>query len=333
MEMFRFQSPYWFWLLLFLPVFYFMRRSRKALPIGVPNLKPAGSIREGFFVRTRWIGSVLKAVAFVLMVVALARPQWGNRETVRLTEGINIVLAVDVSESMSALDFKLAGESVDRLQAVKSVVRKFISKRGGDRIGLVVFGSEAYTQMPLTNDYNAILSVLDRVRIGSAGKATAIGDAIGISLKRLEDIPGKSSIVILLTDGRSNSGELSPQAAADAARELGVKVYTIGVGTRGPVPFVVNDPLWGKRVVHRKVDIDEDTLKSIASDTGGLYFHADQSKKLEEIYSAIDRMEKTRVEVKHYDNYHELYDRFLIPAFLLLLMSSILVNTRYLEIP
>jgi len=312
-----------------------MIRSKTVRPvIGVPSLRAVKEgIKPSFFVRTKWIIPALKVAAFILMTVAMARPQWGNRETIRLTEGINIVLAVDLSESMSALDFNLNKKTVTRLEAVKAVVKDFIPKRDGDRIGLVVFGSQAYTQMPLTNDYGAVVSVLDRVLIGAAGKSTALGDAIGISLKRLQDIKSKANVIILLTDGRSNAGEMDPQTAADISAKLGVKIYTIGVGTEGQVPFIINDPVWGRQVVYQKVDIDEETLKSIAEATGGLYFHADNSEGLKEIYDTIDRLEKTEVKVKSYDNYNELYDRFLLPAFVILLAAVLLSNTRYLETP
>ncbi len=333
--MFRFQSPYWLLLLLLIPLFLYLRSKRAVRPpIGVPSLRAVKEkIKPSFFVRTRWVVSALKVAAFILMTVAMARPQWGNREEVRLTEGINIVLAVDLSESMSALDFRLNKKTVTRLDAVKAVVKDFISKRDGDRIGLVVFGSQAYTQMPLTSDYNAVVSVLDRVSIGAAGKSTALGDAIGISLKRLQDIKSKANVIILLTDGRSNAGEMDPQTATDIAAKVGVKIYTVGVGTEGQVPFIINDPVWGRQVVYQKVDIDEATLKSIAEATGGLYFHADNSKGLKEIYETIDRLEKTEVKIKTYDNYNELYDRFLLPAFVLLLAAVLLANTRYLEAP
>lgn len=331
--MFRFESPLWLFLLWLPPLLAWLWFRRPVAVIAVSSLRAASAIRPTFFARTRWLPYALKAVALALMIVALARPQWGTRETTRLTEGINIVLAVDLSESMSALDFELDGKRVMRVDAVKSVVKKFIEKRGGDRIGLVVFGSEAYTQMPLTNDYSAITQVIDRVGIGSAGKTTAIGDAIGISLKRLQDLKSKSNIIILITDGQSNSGEIDPETATGIAASLGVKVYTIGVGTEGAAPFMVDDPLWGRRVIYQKVDIDEGALKKIASATGGQYFHASQSDSLMNIYDTIDRMEKTEVRIKTFDNYNDLYLWPLVPAFALLALSAALANTRYMEVP
>jgi Ca-activated chloride channel family protein len=331
--MFRFQSPYWLALLALPALIYLLRRRTWHPTLSVSSAAGLRALRPSYVVRTRWLVSLLEAAALVLMVAGLARPQWGNRETVRLSEGINIVLAVDLSESMQALDFELGGDRVNRLQAVKAVVRDFVGKRTGDRIGMVVFGSEAYTQMPLTTDHGATVSVLERLEIGAAGPSTAIGDAIGISVKRLQDIDSKSNVVILLTDGRSNSGELSPELGADIARKLGVKVYTVGVGTRGDVPFVVADPFGRRRVVYRRVDIDEEALQQIADKTGAAYFHAENVEGLHRVYDAIDRLEKTEVEVQSFDQYDELYPYLLLPAIALLLLATAAAGTRYLEAP
>jgi Ca-activated chloride channel family protein len=250
-----------------------------------------------------------------------------------LTEGINIILAVDLSESMAALDFRREGRIVNRLEAVKGVVGDFVQQRTGDRIGMVVFGTEAYTQLPLTRDYNAIVSMLDRLKIGAAGKNTAIGDAIGISLKRLSDIESESNIIILLTDGQSNAGQLSPRAASEIAMETGVKIYTIGVGTRGQAPFLVRDPVFGERYVYQQVTIDEETLKAIADNTDGLYFRAEDTEGLATIYDRIDALEKTEVEVKTFSEFNDLYSFFLLPAFVLLAVWAVLANTRFLRLP
>jgi len=275
----------------------------------------------------------LKYAALSLMIIAMARPQWGTQQIDISTEGVNIVLTTDLSGSMAALDFKLKGKIVNRLEAVKSVVSEFISKRASDRIALVVFGTNAYTQLPLTRDYNTIASILERLQIGAAGDNTAIGDAIGISLKRLEDVKSKSNIIILLTDGQSNTGELSPENAADIAVQKKVKIYTIGVGTRGEAPFLVRHPVLGDRYVYQKVDMDEKTLKTIADKTGGLYFRAEDSEGLKKIYDTIDKLEKTEAKVKSFAEYKEFYPFFLIAAFVLLVLWIILVNTRFLSVP
>ena len=234
--MFRFEDPYLLLLLVLLVPLILFRRRRAPLFLGCSSLRDLEGLPPGKFVRLSRLLPVLKYGALCLMVLAMARPQWGTREMSVKTEGINILLAVDVSESMAALDFKREGKIIDRLAAAKGVIHDFVEKRTGDRLGLVVFGSEAYTQLPLTRDYTTLLDILDRLEIGSAGKTTAIGDAIGISLKRLQNMEGKSNIIILLTDGCSNSGALTPEAATDLAADRKVRIYTIGVGGREKPP-------------------------------------------------------------------------------------------------
>lgn len=332
--MFRFASPLLLLLLVFVAAAVLYRRKRQPHPtLRLPSLSAAREVPPSTALKLRWIVPLFKYTALILMIIALARPQWGTRQEMVLTEGINIVLAVDLSESMAALDFRREGKIVNRLEAVKGVVGDFIQQRTGDRVGMVVFGSEAYTQLPLTRDYNAIASMLDRLEIGAAGKQTAIGDAIGISLKRLSDVKSKSNIIILLTDGQSNAGQLSPQAACEIAVEEGVKIYTIGVGTRGRAPFLVRDPVFGERYVYQQVNIDEDTLKEIAQKTGGLYFRAENTQGLAAIYDRINNLEKTQVEVKTFSEYNDLYMYLLLPAFVLLALWSLLTNTRFLRIP
>jgi len=332
--MFRFASPYFFLLLAILPILMYYRTRRQIRPgMGMSSLTSVRHISPSPFLVIQRILPILKYVALCLMIIAMARPQSGTKKENILTEGINIALAVDLSGSMEALDFKRKGKIVNRLEAVKGVVQDFISKRSGDRIGMVVFGSNAYTQLPLTRDYNTIVSVLERLKIGAAGKNTAIGDAIGISLIRLEDIKSQSNVIILLTDGQSNAGELSPDTAAEVAVQKKVKIYTIGVGTRGKAPFLIRDPVFGERYVYQQVDIDEDTLKAIADKTGGLYFRAENIEGLQEIYDTIGKLEKTEVKVKTFAEYSELYSYFLIPAFILLGLWVLLSNTRFLRIP
>jgi len=332
--MFRFATPYFFLLLAVLPeAFFYARRKRLHPVMGVSGVASVKEISGSFALKAVRLLPFMKYLALILVIMALARPQWGTRHVNILTEGINIILAVDISESMAALDFKSNGKIVNRLEAVKGVINDFISKRNGDRIGMVVFGTHAYTQVPLTRDYNTISSVLKRLKIGAAGKSTSIGDAIGISIKRLEDLKSLSNVIILLTDGRSNSGELPPETAVGIAVDRGVKIYTVGVGSRGKVPFLVNHPLFGKRYIYQRVDIDEETLKTIAEQTNGLYFRAEDSEKLKEIYDQIDRLEKTEVRVKTYAEYREFYMYFLVTAFVLLALNILLSNTRFLRVP
>ncbi|MDM8543792.1 VWA domain-containing protein [Desulfococcaceae bacterium HSG9] len=332
--MFRFASPFYFLLLIAVPAALWFHKKRMRRPVmKIGSVSSVRGLKGSLALKSAWILSFLKYTAFILLVTAMARPQWGTRHTSVLTEGVNIILAVDLSESMAALDFKRKGNIVNRLEAVKGVVQNFIAKRDGDRIGLVVFGSQAYTQLPLNRDYNTIATILAELKIGSAGPATAIGDAIGISLKRLKDIKSKSNIIILLTDGRSNAGELSPDAAAAIAEQTDVKIYTIGVGSKGKAPFLVNHPILGQRYVYQQVDIDEVTLKEIAEKTGGLYFRAENTGSLQKIYNIIDRMEKTEVKVKSYAEYREFYSYLLIIALILMAVRVLLVNTKYLRMP
>jgi Ca-activated chloride channel family protein len=249
-----------------------------------------------------------------------------------LTEGIDIVLCLDTSGSMQAMDFTLGEERRTRLEVVKEVVEDFVKRRSNDRIGMVVFGDQAFTQCPLTLDYGVLLSFLKRVEIGMAGDATALGSALGTSVKRLKDVKSKSRVIILLTDGRNNAGRLSPETAADIACSYQVKVYTIGVGKEGKAPFLV-ETYFGKQIVWRKVDLDEETLRMIAGRTDGAYFRATNTEALEKIYHDIDQMEKTEVKVKEYMEYNELFAWFVFPGLFVVLFEIILANTRFRKIP
>ena len=330
--MFRFASP--LFLLLFVAVgliLFFKFRNKNRHHIKVASLKGIDK-NHSLMVTLSKLVVILKIAAVIFLILALARPQFGDKKINVTTEGVNIILALDLSESMRALDFKKEGRIVTRLEAVKGVVLDFIMKREGDRIGMVVFGSNAFTQLPLTRDYNTIAFILDRLKIGSAGPRTAIGDAIGISLKRLEDIKSKSNIIILLTDGKSNSGELSWKDAVKIAANRGVKIYTIGVGSKGKAPFLVND-LFGQRYVYQKVDVDLEALKIIAEQTQADFFQARDLKSLGKIYEIIDNLEKTKVDVDKWVEYKEFYPWFLLPGLILLLFYILLSNTRFLKVP
>ena len=335
--MFRFASPLFLLLLFAVALILFLKsRKKNSSHIKVSSLKDVEPGSLSLMVTLSKFISLLKIISLILLILALARPQWGDRKINVTTEGVNIILALDLSESMRALDFNLdlkgGKKIVTRLEAVKTVVRKFIMKREGDRIGMVVFGSNAFTQLPLTRDYNTISFILDKLKIGAAGPRTAIGDAIGISLKRLEDIESKSNIIILLTDGKSNSGDLSWQDAAKIAAQRKVKIYTIGVGTKGEAPFLV-DGLFGKRYVYQKVDVDLTALKTIAKETNAEFFEAGDLKSLEQIYEMINNLEKTKVDVEKWVEYKELYPGPLIAGLLIFLLYTILSNTRFLRIP
>jgi len=275
----------------------------------------------------------LRALAAVLIVIALMRPQSPVEESKIQTEGIDIVLTVDVSGSMYAEDFTLNNKRVNRLRAVKEVVREFIQGRENDRIGLVAFASRAYTVCPLTLDYGWLLKNLERLEIGMIEDGTAIGSGLSSALNRLKDTKSKGKVVILLTDGRNNAGKISPLTAAEAAKALDVKVYTIGAGTKGLAPFPVKD-FFGNTVYQSvKVMIDEETLKRIANETGAQYFRATDTDSLKNIYDEIDRLEKTEIEEKGYMEYKEWFPYFIIPALILLLMEFVLNLTLFRRLP
>jgi len=331
--MFRFASPLFLVLLVVVGLVVFLKvRKKNTHAINVASLNGLDAISPSLMLRVSTFLPVLKILGLIFLILALARPQWGDKKINVTTEGVNIILALDLSESMRALDFKKDEKIVTRLEAVKHVVRKFIMKREGDRIGMVVFGSNAFTQLPLTRDYNTISFILDRLKIGAAGPSTAIGDAIGISLKRLEDIKSKSNIIILLTDGKSNSGELSWQDATKIAVQRNVKIYTIGVGTKGEAPFLV-DGLFGKQYVYQRVDVDMDALKTIAKQTGASFFEAKDLTSLEQIYEMINNLEKTKIDVEKWVAYKELYPGLLVAGLLFFLTYIVLTSTRFLRIP
>ncbi len=280
----------------------------------------------------RHLPPAIRTLCLLLLVLAAARPQFYNVSREIKSAGVDIVMSIDTSGSMRALDFELDGEPVTRLTAVKKVVSDFIRKREVDRIGLVVFGEEAFTQAPLTLDKGLLLGLVDKMTIGMAGDRTAIGAAVAIGGKRLKDLKAENKILILLTDGRHNAGELTPEQAAEAVRALGVKIYTIGVGGYGPAPFRVKS-LFGTRMVKRNVDLDVTTLKQIARIGSGKYFRATDTRGLSEIYDIIDRAEKTEIKVKEFFHFRELYPYFLIPALVLLGLEIILKSTILRTVP
>jgi len=266
----------------------------------------------------------LRLLVFVFLALALVRFRLPIEESKIETEGIDIILALDTSTSMLAEDFTLHGKRANRLDVVKDVVENFIRGRKNDRIGIVAFAARAYTVCPLTLDYGWLLENLKRVKIGMIEDGTAIGSALSVALKRLENTRAKSKIIILLTDGINNAGKISPSMAAEAARALNIKVYTIGAGTKGMAPYPMKD-FFGNIVYQPvKIDIDEECLKDIASKTGAKYFRATDTKSLKEIYSEIDRMEKSSIEEKGYMEYRELFPVFLSIALALLLLEVVL---------
>ena len=250
-----------------------------------------------------WASRVVPVLCFAagtLLVLSLARPQTGAARTEVKSEGIDIVLALDISGSMRAEDLP-----PNRLQVTKEVAKTFVGGRSGDRIGLVVFSGGAYTQCPLTLDHAIVESLIDEIDFGQVADGTAIGMGLATSVNRLREARGKSKVIILLTDGQNNAGEIDPLTAAKAARALNVRVYTIGAGTRGPARIPVDDPVFGRRFVTIDASIDEETLQAIADQTGGRYFRATSAEALEKIYAEIDRMERSEAETVEYVDYNE----------------------------
>lgn len=283
----------------------------------------------------RRVFQALRVLSVALLLIALLRPQTGRTLTQVDTEGIDIMLVLDTSGSMQALDLDADREirsRRNRLDVAKEVVERFVAGRGDDLIGLVVFGEEAFTQCPLTLDHDVLGSFLQEVEIGVAGDATALGDAVGTAVKRLRDSEAESKVIILLTDGVNNAGSLAPMTAAEIAETLGVKIYAIGAGVRGEAPFLVQTA-FGSRVVYQANMIDEESLEAMAARTGGRYFRAEDAEALEAIYEEIDRLEKTEITMERYTEYEERYRWLVVPAILLLLVEILALGTRWRKLP
>ena len=263
----------------------------------------------------RHLPFILRIAAIVLTIIAIARPRSSTEVEKIDTEGIDITMAMDVSTSMLARDFK-----PDRISAAKDIAIEFIAQRPSDRMGIVVFAGESYTQCPLTTDRATLINLMKEVQTGLIEDGTAIGNGLATAVARMKDSDAKSRVVILLTDGVNNSGEIAPQTAAEIAKTYGVRVYTIGVGANGMAPYPVMTP-WGVDVQQMKVEIDEDLLKGIADATGGRYFRATDNTKLSEIYSEINKMEKARTTIDSFPIYKELFGKYAIAALICLLLE------------
>jgi Ca-activated chloride channel family protein len=327
-------SPWFLLLLAFVPLaLSWGRRSERSATVRFPTLAVLRAVAPGGASRRRAVLGILRALALGLCILALARPQLGTAETRVHREGVDIVLAVDISGSMLAEDFKLGNDRASRVDAVKSVVKDFIAARPEDRIGLVLFAARPYTQCPLTLDHGWLNQNLERARVGMIEDGTAIGSGLATAVNRLRASSAKTKLVVLLTDGQSNAGRITPQTAADAAAALGVKVYTIGAGTRGVAPYPAQD-LFGNKVYRpMQVDIDEETLKKIAATTGGRYFRATDTASLQDVYAEIDRSEKVEFEAPEFRDYRELYPWLAWPAIGLLLLEVGLAETVLRKLP
>ncbi len=276
---------------------------------------------------------VLRMIILSLFIIALARPRVPIVQERVFKEGVDIVLTLDTSTSMRALDFKIKGRRYNRLHVVKQVVERFIARRINDRIGMVAFAGRPYVVCPLTLDHNWLLANLERVEIGMVEDGTAIGSSIAAALNRLKSSQAKTKIIILLTDGRNNAGKISPLTAAEAARALGVKIYTIGAGSIGQVPYPVKDAFGRDRIQYVEVDMDESSLAKIADITSGKYFRATDTASLRKIYGRINSLETTPFKQPVYMRYEEKFSLFLLCAFVLLLIEQVLANTILRKIP
>lgn len=314
--MFRFANPVYLLLLALLPVliWWYRRFGRKNEgTLRIPSaLLFTNHFKKRGQVRARILRSI-QLVVLVLIIMGLARPRVVDSLSETLVDVVDILLVIDISSSMLAQDFQ-----PDRLEAVKATAKNFITNRKTDRIGILVFAKETFVQCPLTVDKDVLNSLLSEITVAEKSyDGTAIGMAIANATNRLRNSPAKSKLMILLSDGSNNAGELDPVTAADLAHQFGIKIYTVGAGKKGTAPYPVDDPLFGRRVMQVEVDMDEPTLKEIARITGGQYFRAENEKVLAEIYEQIDQLERTKIQIKEYTEYHELFGWFLIPAFFL----------------
>lgn len=332
-----FRDPLWL-LLLGLPplvmIYLRLRGKKRKIPLRFPKLDYLKATGGGWGARWRFLLPALRGIAMILIIIAIARPQKLSEDREVSTEGIDIMLALDISTSMLAEDF----QPKNRLEAAKLVAAEFIRGRSSDQIGLVVFAGQSFTQCPLTLDYNLLTGLLDQVNIqlvteGTIEDGTAIGMAIANAVNRLRSSKAKSRIVILLTDGQNNRGEIDPLTASAAAKALGIRIYTIGVGTEGMAPYPVKDPFG--RIVYQQVPvkIDEELLRRISDETGGKYFRATDEQTLRKVYQEIDKLEKSKIRVHQYRRTAELFASYTGWATILLLFEMLLAGTRLRSLP
>lgn len=328
MEIVRFENSDLFYLLvLIVPMvlYYIFKFKDGKASLQISSIEGVANAPRTIKHYLRHIPFVLRMIGFILLIIALARPQSVSESHTETTEGIDIVMALDVSSSMLARDFK-----PDRITAAKEVANQFILDRRNDRMGLVVFAGESYTQVPLTTDKPTLVNLLSQIESGTIDDGTAIGNGLATAVTRLKDSGAKSKVIILLTDGVNNMGQIAPTTAAEIAKTYGIKLYTIGVGTIGTAPYPAIDA-WGNMVfMDAKVEIDDKMLTEIAELTGGKYFRATDNEKLKAIYDEINQLEKSKVEVENFTKYTDQYFIFLLWG-MLLLVGELLVKYLYLR--
>ena len=326
---FEFLNPEFLWLLILIPllaIWYFFMRKKDAAILTMPSVK-GFQLKPSILSKLKPILSLLRLFALAAIIVALARPRNVSvSKKTKTNKGIDIVMAIDVSASMLARDLK-----PNRLEALKKVAIDFVDRRPNDRIGIVVYAGESFTQTPITSDKAIVKRTISELKWGQLEGGTAIGMGLGSGVNRLKESKAKSKVIILLTDGVNNSGNIDPRTATELAKELGIKVYTVGIGTNGMADFPWSkDPRTGKLNFRKQqVEIDEDLLKEIAKETNGKYFRATDNTSLKEIYDEIDKLEKTKVEEFKYYNYQEMYRSLVLLALGLLLLEFLLRNTLF----
>ncbi len=320
----EFADPGFFWLLLLIPVmigWYIWRQQKLYGHLNISAIKGFSVPVKSIVPKLRHLEIVFRSLALIALIIALARPQsslsWQNSTT----EGIDIVIASDISGSMLAQDFQ-----PNRLEAGKNIAIDFIKNRPNDRIGLVIFSGESFTQCPLTIDHSVLINLFNDIKYGMINDGTAIGMGLATAVNRLKDSEAKSKVVILLTDGSNNMGSIPPITAAEIAKQFGIRVYTVGLGTNGYAPYPVQTPM-GIQYQRVKVDVDEPTLTKIAGITGGKYFRATNNETLKSIYEQIDKMEKAKIDVTQYHKKTELFLPFALIALLFLLLEFGFKNT------
>ena len=325
-ENIEFANPKLLWLLLLVPaliVWYILRHKKQEASLSFSDLKGFVKLPKTWKAYMRHLLFALKMAALALLIVALARPQSSSTNSTSNIEGIDIVMAMDVSGSMLARDLK-----PDRLTAAKNVASDFVKGRPGDRMGLVIFSGETFTQVPLTTDHGVMLNMLAEMKNGLIDDGTAIGDGLATAISRLKDSEAISKVVILLTDGMNNAGSVDPYTAAEIAKLYGIRVYTIGVGSYGTAPYPVQTP-FGTQLQQMKVEIDEKLLSTVAGMTGGKYFRATSNQKLDEIYEEIDKLERSKIEVTEFRRLHEEFYPLVAWALALLLLEFLLRKTIF----
>ena len=325
-ENIEFANPKLLWLLLLVPLailWYVLRHKKQEASVRFSDMKGFAKLPKTWKAYLRHLLFAMKMAALALLIVALARPQSASTNSKSSIEGIDIVMAMDVSGSMLARDLK-----PDRLTAAKNVASDFVKDRPGDRMGLVIFSGESFTQVPLTTDHTVMLNMLAEMKNGLIDDGTAIGDGLATAISRLKDSEAISKVIILLTDGLNNAGSVDPYTAGEMAKLFGIRVYTIGVGSYGTAPYPVQTP-FGTQIQQMKVEIDEKLLTQIANMTGGKYFRATSNQKLDEVYQEIDKLERSKIEVTEFRRLHEEFYPLVAWALALLLLEFLLRKTIF----